>query len=335
MNVPARPLSTETVFSTSGHTGGARRWWRTDQQLEREVDMVADTLVDPVRTIRQVVSFAPPQHLFGHLFGQILPRRRRLPVFEAWRYSPAEVLAGMEEHALILTVPHAWELLRRAGDHARALRSAVALHSTAAPPAAAAEVLARWGPGGFTAHEILGSTETGAIAHRPLARDADVEAPWTPFADVELLDGSPDTDRPLRVRSPRLARRDDADAPPEDHDTGDLICNDGRGGFLLRGRASRIVKVNGRRTDLAEIEAGLAGQLPNLEIACVRVTDPLRGEHLSCATATTPGPLHRSSFPGAGASTNTRSLEKSVASHASPVPPVARSTPVSSAVSPV
>jgi acyl-coenzyme A synthetase/AMP-(fatty) acid ligase len=275
-------VADEIAFTTSGHTNGPQPWWRTRQQLLHEVDVVTDTLLDPGWPVYQIVSFAPPRHLFGYLFAQLLPQRRGVPVLRAWQQSPAEIAAGLGYHALIITVPHAWELLRRVSAHTDALRNAIALHSTAAPPPAAAEVLATWCPRGFAAHEILGSTETGAIAHRAMGGMALTrKSRWTLFRDVELLgdDHGLAMERPLQVRSPRLARRDGADSPPASIDTGDLIRPDSQGGFDLSGRTSGLVKINGRRTDLTDIEVRLARYFPSLDLACIRVADPLRGEH--------------------------------------------------------
>jgi len=92
--------------------------------------------------------------------------------------------------------------------------------------------------------EIYGSTETGVVGWR--WRGAP-NAPWMPAPGVEL---DIDPDNQLLLRSPFLPN-------------GDWFRMEDRaermaGGFRLAGRADRIVKIEGKRVSLPEIEAALA-----------------------------------------------------------------------------
>jgi 3-hydroxymyristoyl/3-hydroxydecanoyl-(acyl carrier protein) dehydratase len=92
--------------------------------------------------------------------------------------------------------------------------------------------------------EIYGSTETGGIASR---RQSDTAA-WRPLAGIEARRAE---DGALEVRSPHLGH----DAW---HRTDDAVQFDADGRFNLLGRLDRIVKLDGKRVSLPELEARLA-----------------------------------------------------------------------------
>ena len=92
--------------------------------------------------------------------------------------------------------------------------------------------------------EIYGSTETGGIAWRRRDRtDA-----WQAVPGAEL---KCDEHGALLVRSPHLGHDDW-------HRTDDAVAFDEDGRFRLKGRLDRIVKLDGKRVSLPEIEAHLA-----------------------------------------------------------------------------
>ncbi|OLR92778.1 hypothetical protein BJP25_21895 [Actinokineospora bangkokensis] len=259
------------VFETSGSTGPSRRWVRTGAQMRAEVEVVSGRTTGEVDL---VINYSPPRHLFGALFGEWLPRLRGVPAVQAWErpFEFPDVPAGAR--LLVVCVPIAWDLLRRNRRTLERARSVVALHSSAAPPPAARQLVADTG---MVAHEILGSTETGGIAHRPL----DPSAPWQVLPDVTVAHDRGDDAGPHRlvVRGPRLARREQDPAPPASWATGDLVEFTGPGRFRLLGRESDLVKVNGVKVHLAQVERQLGARLPGAR--CVPVPaprDPLAGE---------------------------------------------------------
>ncbi|WP_333767264.1 class I adenylate-forming enzyme family protein [Streptomyces sp. IBSBF 2435] len=263
-------------FDTSGSTGAARSWFRHPRQMEREVRLIGGCLVGPVD---HVVTYAPPRHLFGALFGQWLPRMAQVPVHEAWAdpLRPLPVRPG--ERVLVVCVPMAWDLLRRGWPALERAGSIVALHSSAVPPPAARDLVRRAGPL-LRAHEILGSTETGGIAHRPLARRGGAADDWQGFPDVAFVrrDAAPaGAAQELVVAGPRLARPENRRRPPARWATGDLVEYTGPGRFRLLGRGSRLVKVNGIKVHLAKVDERLDAALPQAE--CVAL--PLSGDAIA------------------------------------------------------
>ncbi|GAA3289929.1 hypothetical protein GCM10020295_02990 [Streptomyces cinereospinus] len=185
---------------------------------------------------------------------------------------------------LLVCLPSTWPLLRRLLTPLGALPRAVALHSTAAAPEAAKEVVHALRGTGFTAHALLGSTETGAVAHRPIAPAGTDDGPWRLLPDVVLVPDlraarTADPVQPLHVISPRLGRRHDMAEPPASWRTTDLVRRRGLREFDHLGRSSRLVKANGVRVWLDEVESAVAEALPGLDVACLPVPDGVRGEH--------------------------------------------------------
>ncbi|MYS95152.1 MULTISPECIES: acyl-CoA synthetase [Streptomyces] len=272
----------DIAFATSGSTGPPVTWLRTEEQLHAEVTLVHEAVLDSARFGR-VVSYAPPGHLYGRLYGRELPRLADVPVTGLWDEPLTVPPLDDGVPTLLVCLPSTWQLLAR---HVPALARhgrVTALHSTGPATPAAHHVAGRLADTGFRAHELLGSTETGAVAHRPVAGERTTGLPWRLLPDVEMLPGSvADGDgaaRRLRVASPRLARRAGAEAPTADWELPDLVAPAGPRAFQHLGRASRLVKVNGVRCDLAHVEDLARARCPGLDLVCAPVSDPVRGEH--------------------------------------------------------
>ncbi|WIX90462.1 long-chain fatty acid--CoA ligase [Amycolatopsis sp. DG1A-15b] len=271
-----RVLPDPVDLRTSGTTGPGRVWRRTFDQLWAEAGLLAD-LLRP-RTPAAVLSFAPPRHIFGLLATVLVPARLGIPVW----YRP-DLFGPMpeEQHPrwAVVAIPWVFSLLRRNISWVRSLDHLAVLHSTATLPAAAGGFLAAAGPGRVSVTEVFGSTETGGVAKRVWAGG---NPPWELFDDVSLVSG-PDTgsgaEVPLRIAGPRLAAVP-GEPPPADLTMDDFVRPVGDRAFSFVGRRSSLVKVNGRRLDLDELERSLRAVLPCADLALVPVTDDLTGEHL-------------------------------------------------------
>ncbi|OZV80533.1 hypothetical protein CA850_14375 [Micromonospora echinospora] len=257
-------------FRTSGTTGPAVTWWRGQDQLDAE----ARLLLPLLGRVDRVLSFAPSHHLYGRIFGVELPRLAGVPVVTAWTDPLVlpPLTAGIR--CLVVCLPSTWPLLRR---HVGRLRGndLVAVHSTACTTPATHDVVDLLG---LDAVEVLGSTETGAVATRPITRDG---CDWTLLPDVEPL---PAADGRLHVSGPRLA------ASLTSHRTGDLVEFTGARTFRHLGRSGGLVKVNGRRCDTEAVAALVSRMAPGCDARCVPVTDPIRGEHYDLYYSTGPEP---------------------------------------------
>ncbi len=192
---------------------------------------------------KRVVSGVPAHHIYGLLFGVLVPllgggsMSRRTPVM------PGDVLreiASVKAQVLVAVPPH----LRALAAYSDAAWPALErVFSSGGPLPEATDTALR--ACGVRATQILGSTETGGIALRESG-----ETVWRALPEVTLgLDG----DECLLVQSPWATA-----------DTGAVLRTSDRaqlhpeqGGFTHLGRADSVVKVGGRRVDMREIEARL------------------------------------------------------------------------------
>ncbi|MFY1587095.1 hypothetical protein ACN267_21605 [Micromonospora sp. WMMD734] len=268
-------LPAEVDFTTSGTTGPPVAWRRTRHQLVAEAELLAGLLPDGVRA---VTTYAPDHHLYGYLLNRLVPQILGVPLRSA---SVIDPLSDPTSGLLVVAVPSAWWQIERSLPRFRHDPVTV-VHSTAALPRRAGEVLTRLP--GLRLCELHGSTETGLVGVRR-APDDD----WTLAEDVTIADEDRhDGPRPLRVRSPRLARRAGT-AQPDEHTLDDTVIVTGPRTYRLTGRRNRLVKVDGHRLDVSRVERELE-DLVGVPVACRIFRDELRGEWYEILV---PGGEHR------------------------------------------
>lgn len=235
---PYDPEKVTVAFFTSGSTGSPKRIERTAAELEREVDLVMPILNDKAGEglISGTVSH---QHVYGLLFRLLWPissGRTFSPLtHEVWETALDEMQPG----GLLVTSPAHLSRMARIAPlapsefPAQILSAGAPLSSLVAQEAA--DIL------GVHPTEIFGSTETGACAFRDTKED---DAAWSPLPGV-CFERTPEG--MLRIQSPALP----ASGWVETADQVDLQPG---GGFRFKGRADRIVKIEGKRVSLPEVE---------------------------------------------------------------------------------
>ncbi|GAB2737954.1 AMP-binding protein [Amycolatopsis magusensis] len=271
----ARAFPNPVDLHTSGTTGQSRAWRRTREQLWAEAGLLAGLLAP--RSPQAVLSFVPPRHIFGMLVSVLVPARLRVPVwYRPALFGPAPG-EGYRRWA-VMAIPWVFSLLRRNMSWVSTSEHLTVLHSTATLPATAADFLAEAGPERASIVEVFGSTETGGIAKRQWAGGDPL---WELFDDVRFLPGRAPAGKevPLAISSPRLAAPP-GEPPPESAVMDDLVLPVGEDRFRFVGRRSRLVKVNGRRMDLDELERSLRSVLRCADLAILPVTDAVIGEHI-------------------------------------------------------
>lgn len=239
---------------TSGSTGTPKRVDKTLAQLMREVENLhalwGSTLQDAC-----VLSTVPHYHIYGLLFRVLWPLAAGRPSDETTCADPMQLRALAQKrgpYVLVSTPAH----LARFPDLlplAEWQRPAM-IFSSGGP--LDAQSAARYREAfGSAPLEVFGSTETGGVAWR--SRDGSaLEDAWTPFAGIGIALGH---DGALRLDSPYLPERD-----WRMDDAAELLP-DGR--FLLRGRLDRVVKVEGKRLSLPQLEQ-LLGKHEWVSAAC-------------------------------------------------------------------
>lgn len=231
-----------TLF-TGGSTGKPKMWRKTPRNILAE----AGYLVRKFRITEKDVFLAtvPPYHIYGFLFSVVVPFISRAAVMPDVYVFPREIIstAGKNSASILVSVPVHYRVLKTDDLAANALRLAF----SSAGMLDENDALYFSGKTGIGIHEIYGSTETGGIAARCRATG---EKSWTPFDNVawKIIDER------LHVKSEFIS----PDLPVDENgffQTGDRVERDGADRFVLQGRADGIVKIGGKRVDLAEIEA--------------------------------------------------------------------------------
>jgi len=182
------------------------------------------------------------QHIYGLLFRLLWPLAAGRP-FAARRVAYLEDLHGEPGRLALVASPAHLKRLQLADTADLAARIAAVFSSGGPLPAEAlapcAERL------GQTPIEVYGSSETGGVAWRQRPPGAGDAEPWRPLPGVEWqLQG--DT---LQLRSPHLG--DAHWFTANDHARAEGP------GFVLLGRADRIVKVEEKRVSLAAVEQAM------------------------------------------------------------------------------
>ncbi|NOY92094.1 MAG: acyl--CoA ligase [Deltaproteobacteria bacterium] len=232
------------VVRTSGTTGAPKSYPKTAGQLLGEAAVLRAAF--PEVEAARVLAVVPPYHIYGLLFGLLLPAISggsfaRDPAYHA--LALADSLRRDQVDVLVSVPAHLRGLRDLAAAELPTLRR---VFSSGAPLAedTARQLAQRFG---WSVTEVLGSTETGGIAQR--VSGASGAQPYRLFEGVTLR---LDAQGHMLLDSPLL----DADAlrPYRHADRAELL-DDGR--FLLLGRSDGVIKVGGTRVALAEIEARL------------------------------------------------------------------------------
>jgi acyl-CoA synthetase (AMP-forming)/AMP-acid ligase II len=232
------------VIFTSGSTGAPQAVPKRLAQLLSEVQTLEAQFGSQFAADDVVVATVSHQHIYGLLFKILWPLFRHR-MFESESVLYPEQLATLlaARRSVVISGPAHLKRLPDTLDWAHGRSNVRAVFSSGGPlpieAVAKAETLL-----GVAPVEVYGSTETGGIAWRQ--RTDCVETEWAPLPNVEVRAHS----GRLAVRSPHLSTADWYVV--EDH--AEL---DASGRFVLKGRADRIAKIEGKRISLAAMEDAL------------------------------------------------------------------------------
>ncbi len=250
------PLDRDCIeVFTSGSTGAPQVIRKTLKQLSREIDhqhQLWSGVTSPLASATSVLvsGTVSHQHIYGLLF------RVCWPLAAGWCLDAhtCEYLEELQQRQLngcpqlLISSPTHLSRLPEQLD-ATITASLAAAYSSGAPLARSDSLLARQRLG-CEIREIFGSSETGGIAWR--TQDIKAEARWQPLPGVALKQ-APDN-QCLQVRSAHIGN----DVEGIDwYSTSDRVQLDSEGMFSLLGRVDRIVKVEGKRIALDDMERQL------------------------------------------------------------------------------
>jgi acyl-coenzyme A synthetase/AMP-(fatty) acid ligase len=257
------PLEARITFYTSGSTGMPKAIPKVLKQLEEEITMLEEMWGAQDKGT-PFLSTVPHQHIYGLLFSLLWPVCAAYPIrshtFSYWEDMLRE---GDTEIYVVSSPSHLSRYPSFMEEREKPKIKAVFSSGSPLPFESAQETQTCLGT---LPIEVYGSTETGGIAYR---QQGGREELWTKFRNIELLIGD---EGKLCVKSPYLPH-----GVP--YQTEDRIILETDQCFHLLGRTDRIVKVEGKRVCLLEIERRLQ-DLEDVQKAAVLLLKTLHRDEL-------------------------------------------------------
>lgn len=241
------PRDASFVMYTSGTSGTPKAVHKSLGEVDAEVRVLEAKWGERLDQ-SLVLGTVPHHHLYGLVFRVLWPLAAGRPFDRTTCTEPSGLKARIDVHGACAIVASPAQFARWPE-----LASFDALSFTCVfcgGSALASSAAARYAQSsGMSPIEIYGSTETGALAWR---RQDESEA-WDALPDVQASQGE---DGQLLVAATRFACDTNGH-----YGTNDAVRFDADGRFHLVGRLDRIVKLDGKRLSLSEIETCL-GQHP-------------------------------------------------------------------------
>ncbi|KUY56867.1 AMP-binding protein [Burkholderia sp. RF2-non_BP3] len=268
---PIDAVAAVTLY-TSGSSGTAKPVRKSLAQLDAEVRTLQREWGD--RTGAAVtLSSVPHHHIYGLLFRILWPLAAGRAFDRMTVLEPLQLQQRLAEYGGGVVVSTPSQLMRWPALPGFPMRAPMpcAFFSSGGPlPADAASAYSN--AFGAAPLEIFGSTETGGIAWRR----QDVAHAWQPLNGVDVRC---DDDGVLCVRSAHLGH-------DRWHRTDDAARFDTNGRFALAGRRDRVVKLDGKRVSLPELEARILAHA-YVEQAAAVVVDGTTRAHVGVVAVLT------------------------------------------------
>lgn len=195
---------------------------------------------------------SPLYHIYGFLFGLLLPLYCHARVILDYHFTPESVcdFVAKEPVDFFISIPSYYLFFKKIEKVALFRKCRHLISSSAPLPAAVSESFYQ---DGVSIREIYGSTETGGIAHRVSAVDAN----WQTFSYVKVVS----KDLELSISSPAIS----VDYPVDTgYSTGDVVTFNDEGRFQLTGRNMSFVKIGGKRVNLNYVQVKYRSYLESL-----------------------------------------------------------------------
>ena len=267
---PRAPL---TLF-TSGSSGTPKPIRKTLAQFNAEVHTL-ETQWGALVGDATVLGSVPHHHIYGLLFRVFWPLAAGRAFDRSLSMEPQHLQARIAQYgsgsSVVVSTPaqlSRWPEL----DGFASLNPAPRVFFSSGGPLGADAASNYAVAFGAAPVEIYGSTETGGIAWR---RQDQTDA-WQALKGIEINRGD---DGALNLRSPHLGHDDW-------HRTDDTIAFDTDGRFRLQGRLDRVIKLDGKRVSLPELEARL-GLHPYVAQAAVVSLEGMSRERVGAVVALT------------------------------------------------
>lgn len=227
--------SSEIIFFTSGSTGEPKKIVKTLDHLLREVEVIEKFFADHARG--PVYATVSHQHIYGLLFSVLWPLFSGRELGKFLIVFPEQIKLVETEFVLVSSPSFLGRLDHNQVSAHCSLITSSGGHLLLETARRSEDCL------GKIPFEIFGSTETGGVAWRQ-------QSASNPTGSWQLVDGvriSLDINSQLIVESPFFSESEII--------MGDQVVLVDESSFVLLGRADRIVKIEGKRISLAELES--------------------------------------------------------------------------------
>jgi 4-coumarate--CoA ligase (photoactive yellow protein activation family) len=250
-----------TLF-TSGSSGTPKPVQKTLAQFNAEVHTLEQQWGEALGQAT-ILASVPHHHIYGILFRVFWPLAAGRAFDRNVSADPQAIQARIKQGGATVVVSTPAQLSRwpELPGFAALAPAPLAFFSSGGPLAAetASQYAASFGSAPI---EVYGSTETGGIAWR---RQNESDA-WRAMPGILVQRAD---DGALSVRSPHLGHDDW-------HRTDDEAAFDSDGRFRLLGRLDRVIKLDGKRLSLAELETRLAQHPFVAQVAVTRLAGASR-----------------------------------------------------------
>jgi acyl-coenzyme A synthetase/AMP-(fatty) acid ligase len=245
----------EIIFATSGTTGEQTRVVKSWSVLLAEAEVLRETF--SISDGATFVSFVPPAHIYGFIFGVLLPLVcGSCPEFVGLRDGLGELQSDrVLKSDILVTVPALWSPIREfLAEHSD---SRIIFSSGAPWGEKRAAEFSQLNLSGVSLFEVLGSTETGGIGYRQVVGVGDES--FKLFSDVEIFEQENmwylNSSYLFPSELSPLALSDEFELLPQRR-------------FLHKGRRDNVFKYCGKRMSIAEIEGAMRCAAGTAEVRC-------------------------------------------------------------------
>ncbi|MBN2546491.1 MAG: AMP-binding protein [Spirochaetes bacterium] len=238
---------------TSGSTGKAKLIQKSSINLLSELNELSKILK---LSKNDVFFFTPPlYHIYGLLFGFLLPVFNSCRIIIDYLFTPETIADFIKANnvSFFVSIPTYYRMF---GDLnlISVFSKCKFLTSSSAP--LPLDISRDFLDKKVKILEVYGSTETGGIAHRIGAESLEwklfsyvkIIEEWDDYLETETINETKVVE--FRITSPAISVKYDNQ---NGYNTGDLVELHPNGSFLLLGRNTRFVKINGKRVDLLYI----------------------------------------------------------------------------------
>lgn len=256
---------------TSGSTGKPKYIEKTYQNLLTELQFLKNLL--EIQEHDVVLSLVPNVHIYGLLFGLLLPTLAGSQAVYTNRLLPREVMkiAVDKKASFLIGTPIHYQVFIETHDPNRKLSSLkLAVSSGGTLAKNVAKEFFRLT--GVRILEIYGSTETGGIAYR--FWDGSQDSPsFQLFPYIEKKIDSPSEIQELVISSPAISPNALRSEKGVWYDTGDFVQFDPEDGnrFKIVGRQEQIMKVGGKRISTTQLEEEIKAIRGVKDVAVIRI----------------------------------------------------------------